>query len=157
MNTDRGIVTQKGLTFIEVILCLAILGILVCFGTPFTSSLYKKNELQVVKDDIRGAIRLAKMTALVRGKPVRLTHRLGATDWSSGIVLSSLDGAVLYEWQWRNKGLSVIWHGFQSREYLLFSPNLNNSAVNGYFLMEDNKKQVSKITVNRLGQVRSAV
>ena len=148
----------KGFTLLELLLCLSLVSLIAFFSLLYTSSLYKKNQLQTVTAEIRNAIHAAKMQAFIIGKPLALTHLPHTKDWSEGMLLF-VDNAKhqcvqpLYKWHWKS-GIEVSWHGFQSKDYLLFATDLRSSMTNGYFVIR-NAQQHVKLIVNRVGRVRN--
>lgn len=143
---------SKGMTFIELLICLSIISIIFCFNTPLSSLLYQTNQLQVVANEIKSAIQYAKIQAINRHEqiilaPLPLTH-----DWSTGIAVLA-NGQILQTWPWQIHGLSVVWHGFQSHDYLLCTYDVNRSSMNGFFLLSANNQQI-KLVINRLGRVK---
>ncbi len=131
------------------------------FSVPFAQSFYKKNQLQQVADEIKTAIHTAKMQALLRHDKLVLSPLTGFTDWSKGMLLFvdnakhhySQKDKLLHEWHWTPKGIQVSWHGFQSKDYLLFATDLSCSTTNGYFMIKNNLQQV-KLVINRVGRVK---
>lgn len=157
---------QSGVTLVELMICLAIIGIICCVALPLTPKLYKQNQSQVIEDQIRYAIRLAKMQAIIRGERLILTHRNDTLDWSSGMALyvekSSHKklpehGQLLHEWQWPKSLVSVEWKGFQSKNYLRFEPELSHSAINGVFYIAVGNEPLKKLVINRIGRVSLAL
>lgn len=144
----------RAYTLIELLLGLALLAILLFFSLPFASSMHQKNQIQVIKNDIKSAIRFAKTHALMSGKNVILAPLQHSVDWSSGMLLYLPENKLLHEWRWQAPGIHVAWHGFQSNHYLLFSADASQNAVNGYFEIHDNMNQKVTLVLNRLGRVR---
>ena len=153
--------SEIGFTLIELLVSLSVLAIVLCCSFSFAPALYKKNQLQKVTDELKGAIVFAKIQALLTGDVLALTRLPGSNDWSDGIVLFidnpkhqyTPDAKLLHEWHWKYAGIHITWQGFQSKAYLLFSPDISNSTVNGSFLMTNENQQQSKLVVNRLGRV----
>ncbi|MDP3704643.1 MAG: GspH/FimT family pseudopilin [Legionellaceae bacterium] len=153
---------QSGITLIELLIYLSLVGMFFCLTTPFSSSFYKKNQNQVIADGIKNAVRYAKLQAIVRGERLLLTHRVGTEDWSSGMALyvetlsskkQPIAGELLYEWLWPMSASRVVWNGFQSKHYLRFGPNLSQSIVNGTFVIDGNGLNPIRLVVNRMGRV----
>lgn len=153
---------SAGVTFVELLLVFTLLGILASFSLSFMSSTLHRNQLRVVADEIKGAIRVAKMEALIKERFVTLAPLKGQLDWSNGMQLwvdqpdksSSLKPRLIREWQWIRSAIHVSWHGFESSRTCRFSPNLMARSANGYFLLEDPLKHRLKLIVNRIGRVR---
>ena len=153
--TGRMRASSHGFTWIECLLTLSIFSILLWFSIPFATSLYQKNQMQVIQDDIKSAIRFAKMRALMDGKNEVLMPLSSSHDWSRGMQLRvDKTTQTLFEWHWPSSSIHVSWHGFLSNHFLYFSADINQSATNGYFLIQSPQQPVIKLIINRLGRVR---
>ena len=153
-----------GMTLIELLVSLSLLAILLFFSLPFAPSLYNKNQLQVVTDEVSSAIHFAKIQALLTGDVLVLSPLSGGrNDWSHGMLLFvdnpkhqyMSDDKLLHEWHWNSNVVRVFWHGFQSDEYVLFAADISHSTTNGYFIIKNDTKQL-KLVVNRLGRVKKS-
>ncbi len=151
----------EGFTLLELLAGISLTAIVLCISLPFAPALYKKNKLHVLTDDVKAAIQYAKIQAVMTGEQLALTRLPGAGDWSDGMLLF-VDNAnhqyttgakLLHEWRWQSSEIQVSWHGFQSQDYLLFSPEMSSSAVNGSFTLTNAMHQQTKLVVNRLGRV----
>jgi prepilin-type N-terminal cleavage/methylation domain-containing protein len=159
-NLQRVTFQEKGYSLIELLTCLSLLAILLSFTVSVTS-LYKKNQLQTITDDIKKAFQFAKMQALISGKTLLLAPLPPSKDWSAGMVLFvdpgnhqyTSDIKPLQKWQWHFTGITITWHGFQSRGYLLFTPDINSSTLNGYFIIKNSIQQI-KLVINRIGRIK---
>lgn len=160
--SDVRILRQMGFSLIEILTVLAILGILCCLCVPSLSFLYKKNQLDVMADDIKQAIHFAKIEALANHHTLVFTPLSESDDWSKGMRLfvdnkahrATPKTTLLREWHW-GAGLNpVVWHGFESRRYLRISPFLVERGANGYFLLQRDSHQQIKLVLNRLARVR---
>ncbi len=135
-----------------------MVSILLCFSIPFATSLYQKNQMQVIQDEIKSAIRFAKMRALIEGKNLMLMPLSTSNDWSGGMQLRVDNRAPpLFVWHWSSPQIQVNWHGFQSHHILYFAVDNNRNATNGYFLIQSATQPTIKLIVNRLGRVKSEV
>lgn len=152
----------SGFTLLEVITTLLILGIVCCYGLSFLPSLLNKNQMEVVADEIKQAIHIAKIEALINARTVILKPLTEEGDWSSGMALCVEDPShhvkndtmLLREWHWRKGVIRVTWQGFESKQWLRVSPSLAERAVNGQFIVRDNARRQIKLIINRLGRVR---
>ncbi len=152
---------SKGFTLLELLLTLSLISTITFLSLSYAPSLYKKNQLQTVSTEIKSAIHTAKMQALAKGKPLTLAPLSNTNDWSKGMLLfvdnpkhqSTPNTEPLYEWHWKSAGTDVFWHGFQSKDYLLFTTDLRSSMTNGYFVIKNTQQQI-KLIVNRVGRVR---
>ncbi len=152
---------SAGFTLIELLIALSIFIAVGYLGLSFIPDMYKKNQFEHIVDDIRGAIRFARVEALLTGDSLILTHPADSPNWSSGLVLwrdfltpkVKGDRQLIYDWRWKSKDISVTWHGFQSNDALQFNPDISRNAVNGYFLIEHKLKKV-KLVINRIGRMK---
>ena len=51
-------------------------------------------------------------------------------------------------------GFHTVWHGFQSKDYLIFSTDIRQNTTNGFFEVTTPTQQKTMLVVNRLGRVR---
>ena len=152
-----------GFTLIEVLLSLAILATVMCFSIPFASNLHQNNQIQARQDEIQAAIRYARTQSQLIGKNLILTPISNSNYWSNGMRIFvdnpqhryTPDVQILHEWHWSSPNLQIIWHGFQSNNYLLFAADSSRNATNGYFLIQSQSQVILKLVVNRLGRVRT--
>ena len=150
--------TTSGFSLLELLIGFSLLAIILCFSLPFAPSLYKKNQLQIITDQINEAIRFAKIQTILTGDRLILTHLGDKKDWSEGVGLfvenskHQPTAKSLYEWRWPSSGVHITWQGFQSKDYLLFTPDITSSAVNGFFIISNSMQQRKKLVVNRLGR-----
>ena len=115
----------------------------------------------MIRDEVRGAIHFSKLQALIKGNDLVLTHLPGTDDWSSGMLLFVDNGQHVYthdtrlvhQWYWHSAGIHLEWHGFQSKDYILFTPDIISSTLNGTFVITNTLQQV-KLIMNRLGRIR---
>ncbi len=140
-------------SLIELMLGLSLLASMALFSIPLISSLYQNNQIQVLQDDIKSAVHYAKSMAMVSGKNAILKPLGNLHDWSQGMVLL-VDNQPVHTWQWSLGDNKILWRGFQSTDFLLFSADAGRNSANGYFLVMKNKQPVIKLMINRLGRVR---
>lgn len=123
-------------------------------------TLLKKNELQTRVDTLTSAVMVAKTQASASNQGLILAPLAANGDWSEGMRLF-LDNTehrynstsqLVQQWHWPHRDINITWHGFQSKAYLLFSPVLSSSAVNGYFFI-NYKDQHVKLIINRVGRL----
>lgn len=153
---------SPGFSFIEVLTALIIFGILSGYSLSLMPSLHRKNQLEVMANEIKQAIHFAKIEALTHAHTITLTPLSEDADWSAGMLLFVDNNihhytpktTLIREWHWHSKALNVTWHGFESSHYLRFSPDLLERGANGHFVVQDNEKHQIKLVVNRLARVR---
>ena len=150
------VLKSRAYTFIE------LLAIVLFFTIPFGLSLHQKNQIQVVHDDIKSAIRYAKTQALTTGNNVILTPLMDSNDWSDGVILFidnakhhyTQDDKLIHEWHWQTPGIHIEWNGYQSNRYLLFSADASQNVVNGTFSITSNSKYHLSLVINKLGRIK---
>ena len=86
--------STKGLTLIEIMVSLAIVGILASIGMPSFVEMIKKRRTEAVRDELLASIQTAQTEAIRHGKSVRLVRTektancertlADANDWSCG-------------------------------------------------------------------------
>jgi prepilin-type N-terminal cleavage/methylation domain-containing protein len=150
----------KGFTLIECCIGLSLFALLLTFCLPYLSIMQQKNQFQVVQNEVKNAIRFAKIQARVSSHSVVLMPLRGTTDWSHGIraaYSAQAHAPSLFEWHWVAPHVQVIWKGFQSSHYLRLSADLSQSAANGSFMITTPSQSSMELVVNRLGRVRSVM
>lgn len=97
MNTNN----QSGLTLLELIVGIAVLGILLAVGVPSFQSTVDSNRLAAQTNSLVTALNLARSEAVKRGQPVSVcastnqTTCSGATAWTTGwIAFTDANGAA---------------------------------------------------------------
>lgn len=156
-STIGGIIKRKqnGLTLIEVLMCLAILGIITVLSQANFQASRQKNELDVLVDSIGSVIRLAKLQAISHGDVVVLTPLNTTHDWSDGIAMQfSRTHEIVSQWAWNLHYWHISWNGAGGLNEIHINPNLASSVSNGTFtLVNASTKEQVKLVVNRIGRV----
>ncbi|PJD90631.1 MAG: hypothetical protein CK424_08120 [Legionella sp.] len=146
---------MQGFSLLEVLIVLFLIALIGSFGVPFGSNWYQTQVCFIMTQDIKQAIHQAIEDATRLNEPLKLMPIMNE-NWSSGLVLRvERTSNQHHQWQWKASGYQVHWHGFQSKDYLRFAPDLNQSALNGYFMIENQAHHGMKIIINRLGRVRT--
>lgn len=89
LRSDR----QGGVTLIEQIMVVAILGVLMAIAVPPLTRQLRSNQMQVAQTDFIAALQHARGTAVTSGKPTLLcpsrdgAHCSGETRWESGWLI----------------------------------------------------------------------
>ncbi|WP_419421081.1 pilus assembly FimT family protein [Legionella sp. D16C41] len=147
---------KQGFTLIELLIVISIVSLLFLFSTSSDYQLYEKNQLQIISDKLKSAIRYGRYKALAQGTTLALVP-LDNFNWSAGMVLF-IDNKkhkpdkenIIRVWQQYTRTIKIDWQGFQSKHYLIFTPILKKAACNGHFTLSINNKIQKKIIVNRL-------
>jgi len=123
--------------------------------------MYKKNQWDVLIDDVKAAIAFSRNQSLLRQQNLNLTRLPGSTEWSDGMMLFvdnpehryHSGSQVIHAWYWNKKNIHLDWKGFQSNQFLIFSSYLRKSTCNGHFLFTSPIHAPLELFVNRLGRV----
>jgi type IV fimbrial biogenesis protein FimT len=77
---------QLGFTMIEMMVGIAILGILAALAAPDFSATIKRYRIKSTADELRASFLLARSTAITRGQPVIIQSRgvIKDNNWSRG-------------------------------------------------------------------------
>lgn len=150
-----------GLTLIELLAGLVIISIMFAFCLPLGFSLYGKNQLKVLENEISIAIRFARNMALMKHIPLVLSPLPKTNNWSDGMILFvdnknhqyTETDQLIHQWNWQKLKVQVNWQGFRSHNYLIFSSTLSHSANNGHFTLRNKEGETVKLVINRLGRV----
>jgi type IV fimbrial biogenesis protein FimT len=80
-----------GFSLVELLVSVAILGVLASLAAPSFSDSIKRYRINAIRDDLTGSIQLARAEAIRRGRQVALTRNTGCgvtlvdtNDWSCG-------------------------------------------------------------------------
>lgn len=152
---------NKGLTLIELIICLLIISITSLFGISSYQSIQEKNQIQIRESILKQAILYSKQQAFVLKKRLVLAG-LNEGDWSSGLILYidkndhrySEPAQLIRQWNFQTSSVSIQWKGFYSKNHLLFTPDFRQSALNGQFEIAGKEGLRRVLIVNRLGRIR---
>ena len=95
--------TSKGFTLVELLMCLAVLGVMASFAIPSWQRLQERSRVEATRDQLMNDLQTARVRALQRGETLQLTRLRDCTwsttadnDWSCGwqLVLKA-DQSVL--------------------------------------------------------------
>ena len=143
-----------GFTWIELLMSLTLFALLLLMGIPYTTHFLQKNQAEVIKDEIKSAIRFSRLRALSEGQDLVLMPMAASNDWSGGMQLMKR-GLRIFEWHWASPQIHVRWQGFQSNHFLRFAADVSRYATNGSFFIQSPSRPVVTLVVNRLGRVQS--
>lgn len=172
MCTDRqptSLHGQHGVTLIEQIMVLAIVGILIGIATPSLHKLLMRHALQTAQVDFIAALRHARSTAVTSGKRALFcpstdgAHCAATTHWESGWVLgvdanhdNQPDGAPRYTGDTDLDQLLI--RSSSGRQLVRFYPNGSASGSNLtlLFCQADGQSATLSVVVSNSGRVRGA-
>ena len=163
---------MRGLTFIELLVGLAIIGIFLACVAPIGWNFISPNAVWVHVDEMVQAVKEGETEARALGENIVLaplceTGTACIQDWSKGMQLfvdrdfdnqyTAID-TLLQVWPWYSKEIEVTWKGWYTDDYLTFSNNsIAHGALSGSFTVcPQNTKDArgKKVILNRLGRVR---
>ena len=146
----------------ELLLVLSLFALCFCFVFGFNHSFFEKNKRDRLEKEVMNSIDYARESAMISGQDLTLNPIDASDNWSSGMILFvdnvshhyTEQDKVIYRWQWSSSPhLKLLWRGFQSTKYLIFSNTLRRSIVNGHFVILKDGVEVRRIILNRLGRV----
>jgi len=150
-----------GLTWVEVLVTLAILGILLSAGVSHWRALQAKHVERRLLNDIARVLTFARNQAFLQAETLELRPRVATEGWSSGMVLEfknktqSEHKQCLHTWRWHVPGAHLTWHGFLGDEAIIIAHSPARLAMNGYFLLETPHATPTRWVVNRFGRIRA--
>lgn len=149
-----------GFSFLELLCCLILLGILLVASFPFSGSLLPRNQLEVLSNDVSNILRYARNKALFQEKNLVLSPLPYTSDWSKGMILFVDNEThryrpkdiIIQRWDWNYPNISITWHGFQSEHYIIFPKDLKRAGMNGRFILSNNQGR-KELVINRIGRI----
>lgn len=106
--------TATGFTLFELIITMAVAGIILSFGIPGFMSFIQNNRATTHTNDLVTALNLGRSEATRRAAPITVCSSAdgascsGSNDWSTGWVVRSDAGDVLRTWPERSGGAGVM-------------------------------------------------
>jgi prepilin-type N-terminal cleavage/methylation domain-containing protein len=83
--------TSKGFTLVELLVCLAVLGVMASFAIPSLQRLQERSRVEAARDQLMNDLQTARVRALQRGETLQLARLRDCTwgtsnnnDWSCG-------------------------------------------------------------------------
>jgi len=149
-----------GVTWVEVLVTLAILGVLLASGMSHWRGLQAQHAERRLFHDLGHILAFARNQAFLRAETLVLLPRVASEGWSSGMVLvfqnTTLEAHAqpLHTWRWRYPNVHLSWHGFLGEDTIIIAHNPAKIAMNGSFLIKINHLEQKRWVVNRLGRIR---
>lgn len=146
----------RGFTFIELLFTLTLCSIVTLFCVSSWTYLRQSNERAVLIDELKSVVQYAKMQAINYGQPLVLHSLDKSQDWSSGVLLTSLNNTeALYQWEWHHRYWHVAWFGANGAKKIVIAEKPGNSMSNGRFVITNTHSQEQILVVlNRLGRIK---
>lgn len=147
----------KGLTLIELLVCLSMLSLLCVIALPNFTELLSRKQTDALTDKLVRQLAHARALSIITRRDV---EACGSSDgkqcdeqWSKGWVIYSPGTSSIVSMERIAPGAVLNWTGFTSR--IRFHPNGTSPLGNGYFLICNSKGQVhSQLIINRQGRIR---
>lgn len=162
---------QSGVTLIELMTVVSIVGILLGIGVPSLTTFIVKNRLVTSGNDLISALSYARTEAIKRGKPVSLCKRrvgestcdLSGRDWAGGWLvfvdsdpLRPTPSEILRVYEALPRGYSLSFSAPRSASFTFMASGqpISNFA-GGTFRLCGSDGQGRNLVINRAGRVRS--
>lgn len=138
---------QRGVTLVELLVVLALAGLLLSIATPAFTALVAAQRSSAASNAIIGAVRLARAAAISHRRAVVLCpaagqHCGGHADWPGGAWIFAddngngerdADETVYGRLPPFERGAGLHWRSFRNRSYLRFLPTGLTAWQNGHF------------------------
>lgn len=152
------VVKLKGFTLIELLIGLSVLTLLFLI-TVSSLDFIKKNEKQVIVDELVTVINYAKTHALSSGRAMYLKPLDKQGNWIHGVQISFntdlTDDELIYQWGWHHPRWILHWQGLNENNAIRFSYEAISAISNGHFTLEQiDTREQTVITLNRLGRIK---
>ena len=82
---------EKGLSLIELMTAMVIIGILASAAAPAMRSLFERKSTASIGDYFVKSVKLARVEAIQRGRDVTIETESGSGDWSEGWRIETLN------------------------------------------------------------------
>lgn len=148
-----------GLTWVEVLATLTILGFLLSLGVPSWRALQTQQAERRLLNDVERVLVFARNQAFLRAETLQLHPRVASDGWGSGMVLvlkKTSDGhsELLHTWHWHYPGMHLTWHGFLGEDAIVIAHTPAKLAMNGHFVFDKQNTSPKQWVVNRFGKIR---
>lgn len=163
---------MKGITLIELIVVLAITGIIAVSAIPSFYSLIEKSRGESAINKVSNAVTLTRITAIKSSSIATLCpsndNYTCNKDWSSGMIVFvdhngdrkiNAKDELIRVFSHFPEGSSIIWKAFQNKPYLQYSSTGFTKNQNGTFTYCPKSKELTQakmLIINRAGRQRIA-
>lgn len=121
----------SGFTLVEVMIVLAVMGMIAAIAVPSFKSIINTNSLATQANDLVGALNYARSEAVKRRQTVTLTSNNG-NNWKDGWAIALADGTLLRNYD-ALKGNTTLTTTTGTIQYL--SSGFTNNAANVTFTL----------------------
>ena len=164
--------TERGITLLELLICLALIALLTGFTVPGLAPLVRDQQLAMVGEELLRSVNLARATAINRYSVVTLCPsadgqtcggsweqgRILFTDHTADRIINGQDRLV-QAWGVLPASVTVRFRAFGNRLFLQMVPQGFTHYQNGNFTIcpVDGEPQLARqLVISRSGRVRRA-
>ena len=164
---------QRGVTLMEVMIVVGIVGVLLAFAVPSFQEFVARNRLDGAAQDLMTSLQLARSEATRRGAQVtmRLSGTAGSKDWGSGwtmFVDADADGVLDTGEEVIRQGMALtapltLYGSSNFDTTIAFTRDGRLTNAGGYLVLcqggsltEDGQSRARAVLVNGAGRVRMA-
>ncbi len=146
---------QHALSLIELLVALALLGILLAFAAPSFGKLLQDSRDEALRNLLLGQLQQARVQAVMTNRQHWLCGSSDGTtcngDWANHWLLVTANASKTLQQQQLPTGNGLCWRGFNKD--IRFQPNGTSPVSNGRFGLCRGGKAVWALTINRQGRV----
>jgi len=158
---------DQGFTLIELVITLAVLGVLLGIAVPSFNSLIERNQQTTATHDLHAALNYARGLAITRREPVSLCAGVNgcaaSANWGKSILVFSdpnqngqLDpGEQLHRIVTLTERYHWNWSNFRSRTFMSFKANGTTDSLNGTYTLCSGNEAIQQLVINITGRLRT--
>ncbi|WP_413785040.1 GspH/FimT family pseudopilin [Marinobacter sp. DY40_1A1] len=142
--------TQRGFTIIELLILMAVLGVVAAIAIPNFSRLIQNNQLTTTNNDLVGALNMARSEAVRRGAAVSVVPNPTFTE---RYQVTAGGGAVISDFGGASGAYAITLTGANPR---FSATGLLLSGGSQFDICRTSGEDGTRITLTAGGQIRSA-
>lgn len=148
---------NQGFTLIELIVTLAILGVVTSIAVPAFGNMIEINRQDALKDEVESTLHNARAQAVLQRRTIEICGSTDgttcSTNWTDGWLVRTTAGQPLQLIQLPDHH-ALSWAGFS--ESIRFRDNGASPSSNGRFYQCDGSQVAWQIIISRQGRIRQA-